>query len=581
MSKRARLGIILVVLVVCGLFVYPSLKWYFMVPESSKIEASGSREDIQRIARSRASRDFEYLTETYATDPSSELPENLSYLIPLAKKEYKRIGNSVPSVWTVEAVQQAYPQRKELFKIIETYYRDELLAVKSLSNNIVQLGLDLSGGMSVLLGVDEADLAEKNAVIQAQGGTPMSLDEAVEQVMEILNSRIDQFGLTEPQIRRQGSSQISVDIPGAVNSDRVDALLLGKGSLNFHIVDSAATDNLIAYMQENANSYDASGNVYWPGLPAGRIIAGNYNKNEYGIDELNIYRPYVVLYEEVGLSGEYVESANVTTNNVGLTAVSFMLSNTGADIFYKLTSENVNEPLAVVLDGRIKQIATISGPIRDQVQVSGSFTNQEAQDLAKVLRTGALPVEVVVESQNAVGASLGAETVKQGLWAILIGLVGVILFMAIYYKGAGLIADLALVFNLVIIFSVLSALNFTLTLTSIAGLILTVGMAVDANVIIFERIKEEYRLGKSPAASVRAGYKKAFKTIADANITTFIAAIVLSMLNSGPIKGFATTLSVGIISSLFTALFVSRLLFDFFIERVKVKSLSIGWGVKK
>ncbi len=581
MSKRARLGIILVVLVVCGLFVYPSMKWYFMVPESSKIEASGSREDIQRIARSRASRDFEYLTETYATDSSTPLPENMTYLISLAKKEYKSMGTSAPAEWTVQAIQGAFPQRNDLFSAIETHYRTELLEVKYLSSNIVQLGLDLSGGMSVVLGIDEADLAEKNAAIESLGGTPMTLDEAVEQVMEILSSRVDQFGLTEPQIRKQGNNQISVDIPGAVNSDRVDALLLGKGSLNFHIVDSEATDNLIAYMRDNANSYDASGNVYWPDLPAGRILAGNYVKNDYGIDELNIYRPYVVLYEEPGLSGEYVESAEVSTTSVGLTAVSFLLDSTGGDIFYKLTSENVNEPLAVVLDGKVKQIATISGPIRDQVQVSGSFTSEEANDLVKVLRTGALPVEVTVESQTAIGASLGAETVQAGLLAILIGFLGVVLFMAVYYKGAGLIADLALVFNLVIIFSVMSALNFTLTLTSIAGLILTVGMAVDANVIIFERIKEEYRLGKSPSASVKAGFQKAFSTVADANITTFIAALILSMLNSGPIKGFATTLSIGIISSLFTALFVSRLFFDFFLHKVKVSSLSIGWGVKK
>ncbi len=581
MSKRARLGIILVVLVICGLFVYPSIKWYFMVPESSKIEASGSREDIQRIARARASRDFDYLTETYVEDPSSQVPENLEYLIPLAKSEYKQMGMSNPSEWSVAAIQTAFPQRNDLFAAIETHYRSELLEVKNLSGNIVQLGLDLSGGMSVVLGIDEEDLAEKNAAIEAQGGTPMSLDEALDQVIEILTSRIDQFGLTEPQIREQGNNQISVDIPGAVNSDRVDALLLGKGSLNFHIVDSDATDNLITYMRENANSYDATGNVYWPDLPAGRIIAGNYVKNDYGIDELNIYRPYVVLYEEAGLSGEYIESAQVSTTSVGLIAVSFLLDSTGADIFYKLTSENVNEPLAVVLDGRVKQIATISGPIRDQVQVSGSFTSDEANDLVKVLKTGALPVEVVVESQVAIGASLGAETVQAGLLAILIGFLGVVLFMAIYYKGAGLIADIALIFNLIIIFSVMSALNFTLTLTSIAGLILTVGMAVDANVIIFERIKEEYRLGKSPSASVKAGFQKAFSTVTDANVTTFIAALILSMLNSGPIKGFATTLSIGIISSLFTALFVSRLFFDYLLEQVKVSSLSIGWGVRK
>jgi preprotein translocase subunit SecD len=182
-----------------------------------------------------------------------------------------------------------------------------------------------------------------------------------------------------------------------------------------------------------------------------------------------------------------------------------------------------------------------------------------------------------VDNQQAIGAALGEDSIAEGLMAITIGFLAVIIFMFLYYKGAGLVSDLALVLNLIFIVAVLSAFNLTLTLTSIAGLILTVGMAVDANVIIFERIKEEYRIGKSASAAVKAGFRKAFWTVMDANITTFIAAIFLSQLGSGPIQGFAYTLAVGIVSSMFTALFVSRLVFDFGLETLKLKKLSISW----
>ena len=256
--------------------------------------------------------------------------------------------------------------------------------------------------------------------------------------------------------------------------------------------------------------------------------------------------------------------------------MNFQLSNEGGELFYKLTSTNTNELMAVVMDGKVKAQATITEPIRSAVQIKG-FSSADAYALAIVLRTAALPISLDVANQQAIGASLGEDSVRQGLNAIAIGFALVIIFMAAYYRRAGLIADIALLLNLVIILAVLSAFNLTLTLTSIAGIILTVGMAVDANVIIFERIKEEYWLGKSPEASVKAGFQKAFWTIMDANITTFIAAIVLSQLGSGGVKGFANTLAVGIVTSMFTALFVSRLVFDFYIEKVRINRLRISW----
>ena len=263
----------------------------------------------------------------------------------------------------------------------------------------------------------------------------------------------------------------------------------------------------------------------------------------------------------------------------GRPVVNFKLDNLGGDIFYKLTSTNVGKTLAVVMDSKVKAMATINEGIRSSVQISG-FTAEEAADLAIVLRTAALPIELTVSSQQAVGATLGEDAISVGLKAIAIGFALVVILMFAYYGLSGLVADLALLLNMFIMISVLSAFNFTVTLTSVAGLILTLGMAVDTNVIIYERIKEELRMGKSSSASIAAGFNKAFWTVMDANITTIIAALVLSQLGSSAVKGFANTLAIGIVSSVFTALFVSHLVFDATVGDREGKKLSISWRKK-
>jgi preprotein translocase subunit SecD len=231
------------------------------------------------------------------------------------------------------------------------------------------------------------------------------------------------------------------------------------------------------------------------------------------------------------------------------------------------------------LDDRVKSQAVIRAAIRDSVQISG-FGADEANNIALILRTAALPVELEVTTQQTIGASLGEDTIQRGLYALLGGLGAVMIFMLLYYKGAGFNAIIAQILNIYFMFSVLSAFNFTLTLPSIAGFILTIGMAVDANVIIFERMKEEMRLGKGRKAVVDAGFDKAFWAIMDSNITTFIAALFLSQLGSGPIQGFAVSLAIGVFSSVFTALFVSRLIFDFGTDVLGSKKVSISWRIK-
>lgn len=233
--------------------------------------------------------------------------------------------------------------------------------------------------------------------------------------------------------------------------------------------------------------------------------------------------------------------------------------------------------LNIVLDGRVRSRAVITTGIRDQVRISG-FGMEEANTLALILRTAALPVELEVISQQSIGASLGEDTIRQGLFALVGGVIAVLIFMLIFYRTAGINAVVAQLLNFYIMFSILSALNFTLTLPAIAGFILTIGMAVDASVIIFERMKEEMRLGKSRKAVIDAGFDKAFWAIMDANITTFIAAMFLSMLGSGPIRGFAVSLAIGVFSSVFTALFVSRLIFDFSTDVLRTKKVNISWA---
>jgi preprotein translocase subunit SecD len=282
----------------------------------------------------------------------------------------------------------------------------------------------------------------------------------------------------------------------------------------------------------------------------------------------------------MGLEGSHIQQADTISDQVtGKPNVIFNLDSEGGEKFYKFTSDNTGKTLAVVMDEKVKAAARISEPIRDSVRITG-FDTEEANDLELTLRTAALPVDLEIINEQAVGASLGSDAIDSGLRAILYGFIAVVAFMFLYYKGAGLVADLALILNLIFIVAILSSFNMTLTMTSIAGIILNVGMAVDANVIIFERIREELALGKSRAAAVEAGFKKAFWTIMDANITTFIAAIFLSQLGKGPIQGFAVTLAVGIVCSLFTAIFVSRLIFDFGTEVLKRDKISIGWGLK-
>ena len=572
MNKRVRFFIVLLVLVVAGVFLYPTFDWYFLVPQEMKELAASSRVQIQAYSRNMAIGDLAELKELVVIDPDSPLPHEFFFLEKAAKGNYKLEKKKLPKSWNVSNVLGSFHGEDLVYKVLEDHYREDLLDLKERSGKILQLGLDLSGGMSILLQADVDSLEDR----LGHSATTEDTNQAIDRAMEILNNRIDKFGVTEPQIRRQGQDQIVIEIPGLADPERINSFLMGKGRLNFHIVDQEMSQTVASYLVDNPQSYvTEEGKVAGADIVgAGYLVRGYYTKDQYGIDQL---QRYVVITEETGLDGVHIQDAQVASDPItGRPVINFTLDREGGDIFFQLTSANEKETLAIVLDDKVKSMARISMPIRESVRMTG-FERKEATDLALVLRTAAMPVDLIVNNQQAVGASLGEDSIRVGINAIALGFALVILFMLLYYRGAGLIADLALILNLVFIVAILSAFQLTLTLTSIAGLILTVGMAVDANVIIFERIKEEYRLGKSPQASIKAGFKKAFWTIMDANITTFIAAIFLSQLGSGPIQGFAYTLAVGIVSSMFTSLFLSRLIFNFTTDVLKVKKLSITW----
>jgi preprotein translocase subunit SecD len=381
---------------------------------------------------------------------------------------------------------------------------------------------------------------------------------AVDQALETIRNRIDQFGVSEPDIRRQGENRILIQLPGIKDAQRAKDLIGKTALLEFKLVDD--TQSLDSALQGN--------------LPPGREVL--YQIDEDPQTQRTSKTPFL-LKKRTLLTGAYLTDAKVQIDNqFNEPYVSIDFDKKGARIFERITGDNVNKRLAIVLDNSVYSAPVIQEKIAGgQARITGRFSTEEARDLAIVLRAGALPAPVNILEERTVGPSLGADSIRKGLLSMCIGGLLVIIFMVIYYKAAGLVADTALFLNILLIGAGLAGLQATLTLPGIAGIILTIGMAVDANVIIFERIREELALGRTPRAAIDAGYDRATLTILDANVTTLIAAVVLFQFGTGAVKGFAVTLSLGVIASLFTALILSRMIFDYILMNRKVKTLSI------
>jgi len=496
---------------------------------------------------------------------------------------------------------------------------------QNLEQKAIKLGLDLQGGMHVVLQVDKTKLK------------PEESKDAVERALEIIRNRVDQFGVAEPLIQKQGEDRIIVELPGLQDVERAQNLIGQTAQLEFKLLETPENtkeifdkiDAILAqkgkevkpseikektkemvkdlFSKETADTtsteeeevsdkpftslLESSGGDYflvpideklrvdqylsnpqvWEVIPEDDTLAWATSAEPIrGMDYQKLY----LLKKKVELSGKYLTDARENFDQFRRPQVNFTFTKEGGRKFAQITGANIDKPLAITLDGRVESTPIIRAKIRENgvIEMGSGSTIENARDLAVVLRAGALPAPVKIIENRVVGPSLGQDSINKGIKAAMVGIGAVILLMAIYYKLSGIIANIALILNLIYLLAALAGLHATLTLPGIAGIILTMGMSVDSNVLIFERIREELRTGKTIRSSIDAGYKKALLTVIDSHVTTLITAAVLFQFGTGPIKGFAVTLSLGVIISLFTAVVVTRLIFNL---RKNYQSLSI------
>ena len=387
----------------------------------------------------------------------------------------------------------------------------------------------------------------------------------VQQAIEALEDRVNALGVSEPVIQEYGlgANQVLVELPGVENESDIEKIIQGTNRLEIHAVVGGP------YKDEQEAAASLGG-----AIPAEDELKSFTGVMATGSDQQSVY----VLQRLSIVAGNDFRSADPGVDaNTGRKEVNFTLTNEAGDRFYEYTSKNVNHSMAVVMNDQVKEVANIENAIRDTGRITGSFSQDEVMALSKLLSTGALPASLSQLEKRFVGASLGADSIRQGVRAAIVGVVVVMVFMLIYYKGSGINADLALFLNLLILLGIMglsSALSggtnaLTLTLPGIAGVILTIGMGVDSNVLIFERIREEVRAGKAPAAAVDQGFAHAWVTIVDTHVTTIVSAAFLFVFGTGPVKGFAVTLTIGLLANLFTAVFVSRVIFDAHLNKLK------------
>ena len=377
---------------------------------------------------------------------------------------------------------------------------------------------------------------------------------AVDQTIAILGIRINPQGILEPLIQRQGEDRVLLQVPGVDDPERLKELIGRPAKMTFHMVDS--TNSLQQALQGR--------------VPPLSLLLPMRERGPNGQVQ------QILVQKKVRVGGDRLVDAQPSFSNENRPVVSFRFDSVGARRFGETTRDNVDRQLAIVLDNEVISAPNINEPIiGGSGIISGGFTVQETNDLALLLRAGALPAPLTFLEERSVGPGLGSDSVEAGKIACLIGLALVLIYMIVSYGIFGLLADIALFFNIALIFGLLSVLQATLTLPGIAGIVLTIGMAVDANVLIFERIREEVRNGRTPISAIDSGYRRAMTTIIDANITTLIAAILLYAFGTGPIKGFAVTLSIGLVTSMFTAIMVTRLFIVLWLRRTRPQVLPV------
>ncbi len=380
-------------------------------------------------------------------------------------------------------------------------------------------------------------------------------EQAVLQTLETIRNRVDQFGVAEPVIQQQGSDRIVVELPGIDDPERVKNLIKVTAVLEFKLVKAGPAPDEETLIQQIGGKVPEDG----------EIVKGETRRGVQG---------YYLVSRVASITGKDLRSVRRGLDEWNNPAVSFTLTPDGARRFEQVTGQNVGKQLAIILDGKLQSAPVINSRISDSGIIQGRFTPEEADDLVVILKAGALPAGIRYLEERTVGPSLGSDSVRQGLLSGLVAIFGVMIFMIFYYNLTGLNAVFALLLNTLLTFGALSYFKATLTLPGIAGIILSIGMAVDANILIFERIKEEMALGKNAGSAINTGFSRAFSAIFDSNLTTILSGVFLFQFGTGPIKGYAVTLICGLVANLFTAVFVSRLIFDLTVP-TNAKKLSI------
>lgn len=572
--------------------------------------------------------------------------------------------------WTFKVIVSVFLVIIAIYYLIPTFWgleHEEGFVAKLFPKKIIRLGLDLQGGIHLVLGVDiekviknevdkyaqtfkdylsdkkidieevTANPEEKKIIVKLKNGDDKSKardlirdnfnifvedekagllysdfptivlkpnseweskvrNDTVKQAVDTIRNRIDEFGVAEPTIAMQGTHRILVELPGVKDPERALEVIRKTALLEFKLVDTSKGQKELEEMIKEAQSQNLLSATYTDKevnevlkdkLPSESELLFEIKKDETTLEETK--RPWLIQKKTL-LTGEVLEDVRVRqdTSQFGSPSVSLKMNASGAELFEKITEDHTGDYLAIILDNRVNSAPVIKEKIAKQSamagQVSielGSMKNyealwEEANDLALVLRAGSLPAPVTVEENRSVGPSLGKDSIEAGKYAIIVSCLVVFIFMIIYYGACGFLADMAVFLNLLFTLAVLSLFQATLTLPGLAGMALTVGMAVDANVIIYERIREELRAGKTARSSINLGFSKAHLTILDANLTTIIAAVVLFQYGTGPIKGFALTLMIGLISNYITAYWMTRMVFEHYYDFKRLSTVSIG-----
>ena len=560
-NLKLKIGLLFTVILFSIMTLVPSFyagapDWWkkYLAPEGLKLglDLQGGMHLVLRVDLDKA---VENSLELAASDLKEGLAEKNISAVQLDSADPGQVIFTLPNTGAVDTINQVI---KEDFPNLD-------ITVEAEEGSFPRISLKLTG--------DEIDFIRKNAVAQS---------------LEIIRNRIDQFGVAEPVIIRQGEDEIVVQLPGIKDPDRAMGLIGQTAQLEFKLVsDDAGVDlaELISQAVKSGQWKEGDSRKQLnlslqSRLPKGteiyyQRIIDNQTKRESKVP--------ILINSPVLMTGEMVKNAQVRIGGTfNEPYVSLDLTGRGGKIFGNITEKNVNKRLAIVLDEVVRSAPVIREKILGgSAQISGSFSHEEATDLAIVLRVGALPAPVEIIQNLTVGASLGHDSINKGLTAGLFGALMVLVFMVIYYRLSGIIADFALILNILFLFSGLAMLGATLTLPGIAGIILSIGMAVDANVLIFERMREEFALGKSVKSGIDSGFNKAFWSIVDSQVTTLITALALFLFGTGPIKGFAVTLSLGIIFNLFAVLFCTRLIYDWLYTGRKLPDLKFMRFIKK